>query len=160
MAKIQNPFSSALTRADFIPDAVASVVCPAGRFTELGRFIIVAGVAIALGHGELAGQDAAHGRIFADIRDAGTTPGLVINGLLRFDIHTPQDFVERTLWQERTENLRTSATDRQQQIPMPIIPDVVGEDWFLVMKFRPDATATVGRANTLLVVSATQFEVR
>lgn len=158
MANIRNPFSHAYNKNNLI--SAATVVCTAGQFTELGRVVVPAGVAIALGFGELEGQDGARGRFFLDMRDNATAPGVVSNGLVRFDLHSPQDFVERTIYQERTENLRTSATDRTQQAPMPIIPDVVGEDWAIVLKYRPDATVTVGQVNTQLIVSATQFEVR
>lgn len=158
MANIRNPFSHAYTKDNFI--SAATVTCPVGQFTELGRVVIPAGVAVALGFGELEGQDASRGRFFLDMRDSSAAPGVVSQGLVRFDLHSPQDFVERTIYQERTENLRTSATDRTQQAPMPIIPDVVGEDWAIVFKYRPDAAVTVGRVNTLMVVSATQFETR
>lgn len=157
MAQIKNPFPHAYTRADFIP---ANVATTTNRFFELGRVTIPAGIAVALGFGELEGQDSSRGRIFMDLRDSTALPGVIIDGLIRFDLHTPQDFVERTIYQERTENLRTSATDRTQQSPMPIIPDVVGEDWAIVLKVRTDAAVTIGATNTILLVSATQFEVR
>lgn len=158
MAQIRNPHQSAYTRANFFTVNTASL--PAGRFSELGRVVIPAGTAVALGFGELEGQDSSRGRIVMDVRDAGTPPGLVVNGVVRFDLHTPQDFVERTIYQERTENLRTSLTDRTQQSAMPIIPDVVGEDWAIVLKFNPDVATIVGAANTILTVSSTNFETR
>lgn len=139
----------------------ADVAVSATQFTEIGRRTIPAGIGEALGYSSLEGQDSAAGRLFADVRDNTAAPGVVLNGVLRLDIHDPEDHVVRTLWEGRTEKLRATAADPGTHLPLPLIGDGIGESWSLVAKFRADAAgSTMGKTNTTLLVDITRYTVR
>jgi hypothetical protein len=152
---VGNPFRTTLGIGDFM---VADVPVVTNQFVELGRYTVQAGVALALGYGSMEGQDSANGRLYLDLRNNAASPGVVLNGKLRLDIHNAQDRVQATIWEGRTERIRTSATDPRQQLPMPWINAITTEDVSFVLKFRADAAGTVGKANTVLSLDATIYE--
>jgi hypothetical protein len=152
---VQNPFRTTLGTGDLI---AGDTVCPANQYVELGRYVVQAGVALALGYGSMEGQDSANGRLYLNLMNNGVSPGAAVNGKIRIDIHNAQDRVQSTIFEGRTERLRTSVTDPRQQLPFPWINAITTEDVCFVLKFRPDAAVTVGKANSTLSMDATIYE--
>lgn len=152
---VTNPFRTTLGTGDFM---AADVLCAVGQYVELGRNTVQAGVALALGYGSMEGQDSANGRLYLDVRNNGVAPGVIANGKVRIDIHNAQDRVIATIFEGRTERLRTSGTDPRQQLPFPWINAVNTEDVSFVFKFRADAAVTVSKTNTILSMDATIYE--
>lgn len=153
---LMNPIMSMLGPLDLI--ATATVVNVVNTFIELGRFRVLPGTAIALGFGDFSGQDSAVGRVFIDIRDNGTAPGLVLNGMVRLDLENPRGRVVRTLFEMRSEALRTTQANRSLHIPLPELDAVAGEDWAIVLRWRADAAGTLGRVNTLIQLDVTSYD--
>lgn len=151
-----NPFRSTLGIADFMTADVATL---AGQWNELGRYTLKAGMGLAIGYGAMEGLDAAAGRIYADIKDNGVAPGTATNGKLRIDLESPQKRVIRTIFESRTERLRTTLTDPTKQIPLPYHDAVATEDYSFVLRFMPDAAVTVGKTNSSLLMDVTTFDV-
>jgi hypothetical protein len=157
MPQAINPFRSALNKTNLITAASTTVVST--QYTELGRTVVQAGVALAVGYEQMGGQDSATGRIFADFRDAAASPGALVDGIIRLDIHNAQDRVEATIWEGRTEALRQVTNDRGTWIPLPFINAVMKEDTALVLKFKADSASVVlGKTNTGLVIDTTVFD--
>jgi cellobiose phosphorylase len=152
---VQNPFRTTLGTADFMAGDVA---CVAAQYIELGRYVVQAGVALALGYEAMSGQDSANGRLYLDLKNNAVAPGVAVNGKIRIDLHNAQDRVQSTIFEGRTERLRSSATDPRQQLPFPWINAIATEDVCFVLKFRADAAVTVGKANTTLSMDATIYE--
>jgi hypothetical protein len=155
---IQKPFRTQLNKMQLI--SAATVVLNPNQYVELGRFTVQAGTALALGYGAMEGQDSAAGRLYMDFRDNAANPGAVVNGTIRIDTHNAQDRPTGTIFEARTEALRTSATDRTQQLPFPWINAVGTEDVAFVLKFKGDAAVTLGQANTVILCDATNYEAK
>lgn len=137
MAKqLGQPYRSVLNMGDFGAVDKLTVI---NEWVQIGTLTVPDGVAYALGYGGLIGQDSAAGRIYADLNN--TVPA-DLTGDVRFELRNPRDEVVRTLFECRTEQLRTSATDRTQQLPFPIVPIQIGENWRIVIMFRDDAAGT------------------
>lgn len=148
-------FRSALTTTDFM---TGTVVCTAGIFTRIGARTIQAGELLSLGFGQQSGQQDAQGRIFVDIRDNGTSPGVVAPGVVRLSAYTPQDRPLVILAEFRVETLNANTGDRTKQLPFPESIYQLSEDKKLVIEFKPDATVTVSNANTKMVVDITEVQ--
>jgi hypothetical protein len=147
-------YRSALTQADLISGA--TVVCNAGQYNKLGEYKILAGEVLAVGFGPQSGMDNAQGRIYADLRDNAAAPGVAVNGMLRLEVYSPKDRPMVTVFEFRTEVLRTSAADRTKQIPLPEGDFFLSEDKKYVLSFKPDATVTIGKANTFIILDTTE----
>lgn len=148
-------FRSALITSDFM---TGTVTCPAGIFTRLGARVIQAGELLSLGYGSQSGQQDAQGRIFADVRDNGTAPGLQVNGTFRITAYTPQDRPLVILAEFRTEALNQNSADRTKLLPWPESIYQVSEDKKIVIEFKPDATATISNVNTKMVIDITEVQ--
>jgi hypothetical protein len=140
---------SALIAADFQSGDVA---CTGGQFTEIGRYAVKAGQYMTLGWGFSASQSDADGRIFMNVKN---TSDAAITGKVLISIFTPEDRHYADLFEDRTENLNTSATDRTKQLPFPEMMQGFGKDWIYKIFFKPDSTATVDNGHTVLVASVT-----
>ena len=139
-----NEFESAFGLSAFLPNgggALANVPVNANQFIEVGRVVVPSGTAYDLGVGDLKSQADAIGRIFADLRDTTVAPGAKIDGIVRIDLHDPQNRVLRTVYQGRTEMLRTSQGDRRQQYPFSKRNVRAGWNYAFVLKVMPDAGA-------------------
>jgi hypothetical protein len=152
---IKNPFRTTLNKGSLMS---GDVVASATQYVELGRFTVQAGVALAVGFGAMEGQDSAAGRVYIDLKDTTAAPGAAVNGQLRIDIHNAQDRVQSTIWEARTESVRSSASDRTQQLPMPWINAVATEDVAFVFKFKSDTAVTVSKTNSTILMDGTSYE--
>lgn len=146
-------YRSALTQNDLISSATVATIT--GQFVKLGERKIFAGELLALGVGDASGQDNAVGRLFVDIRDNGTSPGLVHNGLFRLTIYSPQNRPLQVLCEFRTETARQGSTDRSLQVPFPVRNEWLSEDKKLVLEFMADTGATLSKANTQILIDIT-----
>lgn len=150
-----NSFRSTLINDDLIS---ADTLLILGQFIETGRVTIPAGVAMAIGYGPLRGHHEAIGRAYADFKASATD----IDGLLRLDLHNPQDRVIKTLFESRTESLRSTQTDRTVQLPFSDDTGVVfGEDWSLVLKIKADTLTdyTLVLATSIIMFDVTMYDV-
>lgn len=147
-----NPFKTTKVLSDFL---AADVACVAGQFTEIGRIKLGAGEGLAIGYDNLGGMANAAGRIFFDPKKAGPT---AMQGTLRITIESPKKREERTLFEGTAARLRLGATDPSIREPLPMIPDVVGHDWYLVLRFNSAASETLGTAVSTLEIDCTAFD--
>lgn len=150
-------FRSALTQNDLISSATVS--CPAGQFTKLGERKIEAGEELSIGFGLQDGQENAQGRIFADLRDNAASPGAVVSGVFRLQVYSPQNRPMFILGEWRTETLSTGSGDRTKQVPLKEDQYLLTEDKKLVLEFMPDATVTIGKTNTKILLDTTEYEI-
>lgn len=149
-------FRSAFTKADLITGDVALIQ---GQFIRLGSYAVQAGELVSPGYAGQSGQDNAQGRLYVDLKDNTATPGASVNGVLRLSIFSPQDRPLEIINEWRTETLRTSATDRTLQIPFPEFDAWVSEDKKIVLEFKADANATLGKVNSTLIMDCTKATV-
>jgi hypothetical protein len=138
----------------------ATMACPAGQFTEIGRYKLSAGMGLALGYDNMAGQDSAAGRFYMDLKNSAASPGAAIDGEIRIELINPQDRVQAVVWEGTTRQLRSSATDRRQQLPFPWINAIATEHRAFRILFKPEgaATLTVGKDNSVLAMDVTNYE--
>lgn len=145
-------FSSAFTKNDLFKADTVSLV--KGEPIRVGERTVQAGEKISIGYGVQSGMDNAVGRIYADFKNSESTPGNV-EGLVRLSVWSPQNRLMKILKEWRTEELRTSSTDRTKQIPLPEHEIEITEDKKLVLEIVADADATLSKANSTLVMSTT-----
>lgn len=149
-------FRSAKTQNDLI--SATTVVATAGQYQWLGSYQIMSGELLSIGFGSQSGQNDAQGRFFCSIMDNTASPGVAINGTVRLTVYTPQKRPLMILGEWRTETLSTGSGDRTKQVPLPESIYQLSEDKYLALEFMPDATATVGKANTKIVVDTTEWQ--
>ena len=156
MGRIQ---PSASYRSQFDEDILLSAtqVLVADTFQKVGEYTVLAGEAIQAGFGSLAGQHSAEGRVYVDLQDDAAAD---YDGVVRLEVHNARDRHQETLFESRTEVLRTSATDRTQQLPFPKIAGAIGQDAKLVLTFKPDDAGTLHQDNTNIAMDATIHDVR
>lgn len=149
----RSPFPTSLNTSQVITSATVALV--AGQMVEIGRFTVQAGVGLTLGQGAAEGQDSAIGRIYANFRN--TTPADV-NGMFRIDVENASKRVVKTIFERRSEQLRTDVADRRKQIPFPQIKGIAGEDVSYVFRFMADAAGTLSQAQSTISLDATSWE--
>ena len=151
---IKEPRRSVLTKDSL---NVTDTAVEAGRFTEIGCYTVSAGMAVEVGFGFQTAQDEAQGRIFIDIKDNSVAPGADINGLVRIELLDAQKRPLKTLFESRTELLRQGAGDRTKQISLAETDAIARENKHIVVQVMPDANATVGAANSTILIDATNY---
>jgi hypothetical protein len=154
MGKAFNPRRSNFTKNELIS---GDIPINASSYTQIGVYTILAGVARALGFGMLSGQDSSEGRIFMALKTAADAD---INGTIRIELRDPEDVPIKTLYEARTETLRTSETDRTVQVPFNERPEIIGEDYKLAVLVKGDAAVTVAKANSTILMDTTTYSVR
>ena len=143
-------FRTALTKADLM---TGDVVLTAGQFVKVGERKIEAGELLAIGYGQESGQNNAQGRIFMDLKTAASA---AIAGTIRLQAYSPQNRPLVILGEWRTETLSTGAGDRTKQVPLPEDIYWLSEDKKLVLEFAADAAATVAKAQSTILLDATE----
>lgn len=143
-------FRSALTESDLVSATTVSVL--SGTFVKLGERKIEAGELLTIGYGLESGQNNAQGRIFVKIRD---DVDAAIKGLIRLQIYSPQNRPLRIMGEWRTETLESGETDRALMIPLPENTSWLSEDKKLVLEFQADASATLSKANSEIMLDTT-----
>jgi hypothetical protein len=143
-------FRSALTKNELI---TADTACTTGTFTKLGEYKIQAGETVTVGYGQESGQESAQGRIFMDLKTAASA---VIAGTIRLQVYSPQNRPMVILGEWRTETVSTGSGDRTKQIPLPQNLYWASEDKKIVLEFNPDATATVAKVQSTVLIDTTE----
>jgi hypothetical protein len=146
-------YRSAFTIPKFMS---ADVACTAGVFTKLGAYTIQAGELVSLGYGANESQEGSPGRVYFDIRDNGTSPGVVKDGVIRISVWSPQDRPLKVLAEFRTETLRTDKVNRTLQVPFPSSGfPFVTKDKKIVIEYKADTTATISATNSFIIMDVT-----
>lgn len=146
-------YRSAFTKDHLLSGDVAVV---SGSYMKIGEFKVQAGEMYSLGYGQNESQEGSPGRIYMDLKDNSTAPGVNVNGILRFSVHTPQGRPIRTLAEFRTETLRTDVNNRTLQVPFPSAKfPYVSEDKKIVIEFLADADTTISKSNSTIVMDTT-----
>ena len=149
-----NPFRGVLLEANMLD---ADIATNTTSFVEVGRYTVPAGVGVSLGYGPQSGQDSAAGRIYCDLNAAGPVD---VDGVVRLVAIDPREMVVETLFECHTSQLRTSATDRQQQLPFPEHAVILTEDYVLSFQIRGDAVATIDVSICDLCMDITTYTMR
>lgn len=147
-----NAWRSAFKLSDFMSADTAVVT---GQWNKLGQVQINPGQIIALGFGELAGQQDASGRVFIDIRDNTASPGAVFEGTIQLAIYDANDHPLMVLDEYRTEQVRTSSTDRREQIALPFNNVYASQYKKYCLFFKPDVAGTISHTNSKLLMDTT-----
>lgn len=146
-------YRSAFTKAELVKAATVSLL--AGEIAKIGTYIVPIGEMITPGFGQYSGQESAEGRIFIDLKDDQVVPGN-INGTLRITMYTPQDRTIGIISEFRTEALRDNPTDRTKQVPYPETMYEITAFRKIVLEIIPDATVTLSKANSTILVDITR----
>lgn len=146
-------YPGTLTQNDLITDAVA---ISASEFTKIGEYQIQDGEAIAIGEGPYTDQMSALGRFYFDPK---TSAPAAINGVVRVEIQNANRRPMGTLLEYHTSQLRTSATDRRQQVPVALRLPAFGPKKRIAVWMKADSAATISKANTTLSLSITRADV-
>jgi hypothetical protein len=150
-------YRSALTKNELIDTATVDVI--AGQFVKLGERKIEAGELLTVGFGQQSGQNTAQGRMYMDIRDNAAAPGVVVNGTIRLSVYSPQNRPLVILSELRTETASGGTQDdRASHVPLPEDMTWLSEDKKLVLEFAADATGTVGKTNSAIIMDTTTEE--
>lgn len=143
----------------------ASTALVAGQFIQVGSILVPAGTVYVLGSGTHRAQESATGRIYMDLRDTTASPGAQIQGFVRWVLVDPQSRIRATIWEGRSEQLRTTLADRRQQLPFPILSKFGASwQWSLALQVNGDNGAigngTLSGTNTVALVSYTSYETK
>lgn len=148
---VKEAYQSAFTEKDLIP---ADVTLSAGIYNRVGAYTVQAGEAIELGYGSNGTQSDATGRIYMLLKSSSAE----IKGTVRLTLEDAQGRVLRYIAEYRTEALSAS-TDRTKQIPFPMTHIVGTEDKKFVLEFKPDAAATLAKAQSVVTMDITRMVV-
>ena len=144
----QKGFAKTLTTADFFTSATATV---STGFTKLGSYTVPAQQAVHWGYGSASLPDN-QGYIYLKLADS--TAHTDVDGVIRLVQANAQETRTEVVFEERTDALDGSTTDRQNMIALPEQTqfDLVGEDSLLIIQFRPDTSATVSATATSTII--------
>lgn len=143
-------YRSAFTKAELMSGDVVTV---AGQWARLGVYNVNAGETISIGHGALSGMDNATGRIYMILNTAASAE---LKGKVRLSIYSPQDRPIKIMHEFRTEVLNTALADRTKQTPLPEGIEIITEDKKIVLEFLPDASGTVAKTQSTIIMDITQ----
>lgn len=120
----------------------------------IGEYQVQAGEIVRLGYGN-GGQASALGRIYAAINDS--TPEK-IDGTLRIIVASAQDIPLAVVYEARTEDLVSGATDvtKRQAFNEALINAQVKEDKKIQLWFIADATTTISTSDSTFQMSVSR----
>ncbi|MEM5815874.1 MAG: hypothetical protein QXL14_02385 [Candidatus Aenigmatarchaeota archaeon] len=154
-------FPKTLTKADFNLAGGSSQTLVAGVWNTIGTFVVPAQQKYRFGYGNPQAPEN-QGYLYVDLKDTSATP-VQIEGTIRLVYSDASGLRKQVIFEERTNVLRGSATDRRQMKPLPEAPcglradGWAGEDDRLIIELRPDATATLSYNNSTIYIPATQI---
>jgi len=149
--KYSSQYRSTLNQNNLISSA--TVICPAGSFTELGEYQVLPGDMIALGYADLDDQSGAVGRIYVNLENA--TPA-TIPGTYRLSLMSEADRQLSIEFECRTEITNQNPTDRTKQLPFEVSSTWLTNFKRFNLSFNPDVTSTVVLANSTVLVDITK----
>jgi len=145
-------FKRTYTEDDFMAKDVSVL---AGKFNKVGEVVVPAQQEVTFGQG-VPQQPENQGYLYIHFQNA--TPATV-EGLVRLAISNANETQITIVYEERTEKLRGSKTDRTLMIPLPeFVRRRAREDDRLQILLKPDANNTVAKANTDLLVPVTVYQ--
>lgn len=150
---IKEQYRSSMSEQELIGSATVSVL--ANQPVKLGEYKVQAGEMIMLGYETKSGLDDAVGRFYASIKDTTATP-VELKGKLRLSVFSPQDRPIQILAEFDTDIVNDNPTDRTKQTPFPANGIFLSEDKKLVLEFISRTTATVSKANSVMLFDTTQ----
>lgn len=154
--KLGKGYPTVLTEDQCINEDTVACVADVPNF--LGSYTVKAGEAVSLGIGEYSSFEAANGRIYASIMD-DSAEAAEEPGILRISIWSPQNKPLRILKEFHTSQLSTSATDLTKQLPLEEQEELIREDKKLVFEFIPENADTIVKADTVMFIPITKYEV-
>lgn len=143
-----NVFKKVLSHADWWDTALESasgqILCKAGVYTCIGRYKVPPQQTYHFGYGSPAYPDN-QGYIYIALYDDTATNSVQEHGAVRLVQRNAQGTVELVVAEFRTEQLCGDTADRSKQIALPeqMQFPLVGEDSYLEIHFKPDATDTL-----------------
>ena len=150
----ENGYPSVLTESNCINADTVAVTKDVPIF--LGSYTVQAGEAISLGIGKYESYEAANGRIYSKFQNA--TPAEV-KGVFRISIWSAQNKPMKILKEFHTSQLNTNVEDLTKQMPLSEQYELLTEDKKLVFEFIPEADETIVKANTVMYIPITKYEV-
>lgn len=155
MSTVKEKYASKLTKNDLIN--FDTVTTKQGIPVLLGMKTVGASEGLILGNGQYKSLESATGRIYAVIKDDTDAD---VDGLLRLSYWTPQNRSLKVLTEIHTSDLKSGATSKADQTPLPQFDYMIGEDYKLVAEFISEGDAeTITKANCELDVSITKATV-
>lgn len=125
--------------------------CVAGKWNRIGEFRVPAQQAYTWGYGTPKEPDN-QGYVYAYLRDPA---GNEVKGKIRLVVTDANDARTRVVFEERSDVLHGSMTDRTQMKPLPNTGVEALEDDKLAIEFQPDTNGTVSYTQTILVLPTT-----
>lgn len=145
-------FNKRLTESDLITDGTT---LSDGEFTKTGDFVVPAQERYRWGFGA-AKHEANQGYLYVDLQ---TSSPSAIDGLLRVQQRDAQEREIVTVYEERTNVLDGSQTDRTQQQAFPEQRDYpkVGRDSKLNLSMDPDSDDSVSQSDSTVLAPVTVY---
>lgn len=135
----------------------SNVDVTAGEYSKVGQFIVPAQEQYRFGSGA-AEYEANQGYLFINLKDDSDTS---VEGTVRLQQRDAQERNILTVFEEATEVLRASKSDRTQKQALPEQRSYpkVGRDSSLVVALNADSAATISASNTEMLVPVTVYPV-
>jgi len=137
--KPMNIFPRTFSLSNFSGIAIADVVCPAGKYTQVGVFTVPAQQAIAWGNNVAYSGGVQGNPVFIDFRDSSDAK---INGTIRLQISDANETNVQAVMEERTERLAADANDRTKAVLLPMDMRFARQDSKLIIAFLPDGSSS------------------
>jgi hypothetical protein len=124
------------------------------QFNEVWKLRVPAQQIKTFGYGGIVSGVDDRGVIYLDFKDNTSNQ---IEGKVRLVISDANQTREIVLLEERTERLRASKTDLTQAYRLAEQITKAREDSYLIIKLKPDASATFSKANSDAVIPVTTY---
>ena len=153
-------FRKTLNQSHFM---AGNVACNADEWQVLGEYVVPAQNQVSWGQGKETIPDTL-GFVYLNLMDDTSTTAVQVEGEIRLVQKNANDAGDDIVFEERTEMLRGSMSDKKLKIALPEQVQVprVGQDSKLVLEIKVDTTATVdltpdsGSTTVLLPVTVYQ----
>jgi len=153
-------FPKTLTKVEFNLAGGSTQTIVAGVWNQVGAFVVPAQQKYRFGYGNPSQPDN-QGYLYIDLKDNSATP-VQIEGKIRLIYSDASGLRKDVIFEDRTNRLRGSTTDRKLMIPLPETPwngradGFAKEDDRLIIEIMPDVSATLSYANSTVYIPATQ----
>jgi len=149
---LKNPYPTELTES-IITNATESLL--ASQYIEYARQTITKGQGLELGRGTDGKLNEAEARNLMVLKDGASA---LIPGIVRCDVHNANDRYEQTIYEARSESLARGESDFSLRKPFPATGVILLEGYSFVWKMKPDANATLTKANCNVEMDAMSYD--
>jgi len=146
-----NEYLKTLNEDDFMS---ANTTIYSGKWNKIGDFTVPAGNIYEFGYGT-PDQPENQGYIYAYVKDA---TGTEITGKLRLVVADPNERTLVNVFEERSDVLHGSLSDKRQKVPLPRTGVKANEDDKLQIWFKPDSDSTVSYTQSVILVPTTNTQ--